>query len=154
MKCNNRYTVLVSHQGYWGTMYAAAIIHYDLLARTFTIGEMDSEFLGFLRHDLAIPFLKEFAMKLTSNERLQIEVFARRAAMLHYMRRHSHATDRSQTAPGKIEGVQENAISAEIEYAAWRFAGRYWRKREYLQVGIDIVAIFRAMDEAKAAPLN
>lgn len=71
-------------------------------------------------------------MKLSGEDRLRIEAFAKEAAIRHYK--------------------QHNVDAA--EEAAWQFALRFWRLPEFVEVGIEIVAIWFVLDEAAAAPFN
>jgi hypothetical protein len=71
-------------------------------------------------------------MTLTDADRQRIETFAKDAAMRHHQQ-HNQGAD---------------------EEASWRFALRAWRQPEFLEVGLEIVAIWIALDEKAAAPSN
>jgi hypothetical protein len=71
-------------------------------------------------------------MKLSEKDRRNIETMAKEAAIRHYRKVHPEAS----------------------EDAAFRFALRSWRSEEFVMVSIDCLAIWRAIAEAEAAPLN
>lgn len=69
-------------------------------------------------------------MKLTDEDRMTIELLSRRAAKRHFQEKNPNST----------------------EDQAERFAARHWR--QFDQVGIEIFALWTAIDEADAAERN